>query len=71
MIHRAPPIKINQTDEVLEKPIAIGNCYQFSDSEQLYCSSCYENRGKKIPVTKLGGRFHQCPTCHAALSLSN
>ena len=70
-IHRAPPIKVDQTAkmEVVEKPVAIGNCYQFSDSDQLYCSSCYDNHGKKILLTKLGGRFYQCPRRQATLSV--
>jgi hypothetical protein len=46
-IERAPPaIKIDQTHEAIEKPIVIGSCYKFSDSEQLYCSSCYLDFGQ-------------------------
>ena len=68
-ILRAPLIKINSTDEAIEKPIAVGSCYRFSDNTQLYCSPCYDNRGKKSLVTKVALGLYQCPTCKAALSM--
>ena len=70
-IWRAPPIKINQTDEAIEKPIPVGSCYRFSDNKQLYCSPCYDNHGKKSLVTRVGSRgLCQCPTCKATLSMN-
>jgi hypothetical protein len=43
-------------------------CYRFKNDEGLYCTACYDSKGKKSLTTRLNTKFRQCPVCKALLS---
>lgn len=50
-----------------EKPRLKWGCYEFEGEEGLFCTACYDSKGKKSRVSKIMG--HQmCPVCKAALT---
>lgn len=52
-----------------EKPIGTKwGCYQFVDDDGLYCTGCYDTKGKKIRTTRATSRYRMCPVCNAAYS---
>lgn len=50
-----------------KKPQLKWGCYQFEDNTGLYCTACYDTKRKKITVTRLNSKSHQCPVCKALL----
>ena len=50
-----------------KKPTLKWGAYKFEDEEGLYCPVCYRKDGLKIPVSRVGSRYHQCPNCQAKL----
>lgn len=54
---------------VEEKPKVKWGCYQFEGDAKLYCTACYDTKRKKITVTRLNSKSHQCPVCKALLGV--
>ena len=50
-----------------EKPKVQWGCYRFDDEDGLFCTACYDTKGKKILTTRVNTRFRQCPVCKAVL----
>lgn len=60
-------LKKTQLEE-REKPVEFKfGCYKFEGDEGLYCSACYDTKGQKIRVPRIGGHYI-CPVCKAVLS---
>ena len=54
--------------QVIKKPTLLWGCYKFEGETGLYCPACYENKGKKMPVSRVTGRStFLCPSCKAEL----
>ena len=51
-----------------EAPTLKWGCYQFEGVKGLYCPVCYEEKGLKIPASRLPGGRYKCPKCKAELS---
>ena len=45
-------------------------CYQFDDSEGLFCSACYDKQGRKIRTIPRAGSTLVCPNCRAAYPMN-
>jgi len=43
-------------------------CYIFEGTQGLFCPVCYEEKGLKIPASRLQGGHYKCPRCKAELS---
>jgi hypothetical protein len=50
-----------------EKPRRKWGCYQFDGEDGLFCTACYDTKGRKIQTTRLNSNFRQCPVCKAML----
>lgn len=60
-------LKQEQLDE-REEPVEFKfGCYKFKNDDGLYCSACYDTKGQKIRVSRIGGHYI-CPVCKATLS---
>src|SRR3954470_4691337 len=44
-------------------------CYQFDDTEGLFCTVCYDKRGRKIRATRVNSTSLVCPNCRAVFSM--
>lgn len=44
------------------------DCYQFADDDGLYCTACYDTKGKKIRTTRATSKYRLCPVCNAPFS---
>ncbi len=54
--------------EKKEKPSGVQwGCYLFENDQGLYCTACYDSKGKKSLATRLNSKFRQCPVCKALL----
>jgi hypothetical protein len=53
--------------ESREKPSVKWGCYQFEGDARLYCTACYDTKGKKILTTRIDSRHRGCPVCKATL----
>lgn len=42
-------------------------CYQFAGDDGLYCTACYDTKGKKIRISRATSRHRMCPVCQAVL----
>jgi hypothetical protein len=40
-------------------------CYQFDDSEGLFCSACYDRQSRKVRTIPRAGSTLVCPNCRA------
>jgi hypothetical protein len=40
-------------------------CYQFEGEDGLFCTACYDTKGRKSRTTRLNSHFRQCPVCKA------
>jgi hypothetical protein len=49
------------------KPTLKWGMYKFEGEQGLFCPSCYQKEGLKIPCTRLNSKFYQCPSCNAKL----
>lgn len=61
----------NPIDDVKDKnmiPTLQWGCYKFEGIQGLYCPVCYEEKGLKIPASRLQGGHYKCPRCKAELS---
>jgi hypothetical protein len=38
-------------------------CYQFDDTEGVFCAACYDNRGRKVRATRVNSTSLVCPIC--------
>lgn len=61
------PLKDNHTSQP-ELPTLKWGCYKFESVKGLYCPVCFEDKGLKIPVSRLPGGRYKCPKCKAELS---
>jgi len=45
----------------------VAGCYHFEGDEAalLFCTACYDTKGRKNLTTRLGSKFRQCPVCQA------
>jgi hypothetical protein len=50
-----------------EKTRIKSGCYQFDGEEGLFCTACYDTKGRKIRTARLNTKFRQCPSCKATL----
>jgi uncharacterized protein YbaR (Trm112 family) len=41
-------------------------CYQFDESEGLFCAACYDRQARKIRTIPRAGNTLVCPNCRAA-----
>ncbi len=57
----------SQNGSSQQKPRKKWGCYQFEGEEGLFCTACYDTKGKKIQTTRLNPNFRQCPVCKAML----
>jgi hypothetical protein len=57
----------NAAPESKEKPSVKWGCYQFQGDNNLYCTACYDTKGKKILTTRVNTRQRACPVCKAIL----
>jgi hypothetical protein len=48
-----------------EKPTMKWGCYQFDGDTGLYCTACYDTKGKKIQTTRANSKYRMCPVCQA------
>lgn len=51
------------TAKVEAKPTVKWGCYQFEGEEGLFCTACYDTKGKKHLTTRLCTKDRQCPVC--------
>jgi len=49
-----------------QKPQMQWGCYRFEGENGLFCTACYDTKGKKIQTTRLNINFRQCPVCKAS-----
>ena len=42
-------------------------CYQFEGQEGLFCSACYDTKGKKSLTNRLSSTRRSCPVCKAVI----
>jgi hypothetical protein len=43
-------------------------CYYFDDDDtRLYCTACYDSKGKKILTTRLNSKYRRCNVCNATI----
>ncbi len=61
------PLIVDNTSQP-EHPTLKWGCYKFEGIEGLYCPVCYEEKGQKIPASRLLGGRYKCPKCKAELS---
>ncbi len=40
-------------------------CYQFEDSEGLFCAACYDNKGRRVRATRVNAESLVCPNCRS------
>jgi len=53
-----------------EAPLRVEwGCYQFADTEGIFCAVCFDKRGRKIRAT-VSGRSLVCPHCRATFPMS-
>lgn len=67
----------NQTEELQalkvaspeskQKPTIKWGCYKFEGDENLYCSACYDSKGKKSLTNRLNTKSRSCPVCKAVI----
>lgn len=55
----------NVPSESGQKPTVKWGCYQFEGDSHLYCTACYDTKGKKILTTRIDSRHRGCPVCKA------
>ncbi|MFY1852999.1 hypothetical protein ACOTBX_13495 [Achromobacter xylosoxidans] len=53
------------------RPTLDGIGYRFAGDDGLYCTACFDDKNKRIRLTKMGGAFadiasHRCPACRAS-----
>ncbi len=49
-----------------ERPRMKYGCYQFNDTEGLFCPACYDRQGRRIRTIPTGGVSLICPNCRAS-----
>jgi hypothetical protein len=49
------------------RPSMKWGCYQFEGEDALYCTACYDTKGRKSVTTRINSKFRQCPVCKAQL----
>lgn len=47
------------------KPSMRFGCYTFEGEEGLFCTACYDTKGKKVQTTRINSRYRECPVCKA------
>jgi hypothetical protein len=53
-----------------DKPIRMKwGCYQFDDSEGLFCTVCYDSKGRRVRATRKNSSMLVCPNCRATFSV--
>jgi len=67
----------NQTEELRalkvaspenkQKPTIQWGCYKFEGEEGLFCSACYDSKGKKSLTNRLNIKSRSCPVCKAVI----
>jgi hypothetical protein len=44
-------------------------CYQFDDIEGLFCSACYDKKGRRIRATRVNATSLVCPNCRTTFPI--
>jgi hypothetical protein len=50
-----------------QKPTIQWGCYKFEREEGLFCSACYDSKGKKSLINRLNSSRRSCPVCNAVI----
>ena len=50
-----------------EKPTIKWGCYKFDAQEGLFCTACYDSKGKKSLTNRLSSSRRSCPVCKAEI----
>jgi hypothetical protein len=49
--------------EKRQKPKLKWGCYQFEGEEGLFCTACYDTKGRKIMTSRMNSNYRSCPVC--------
>jgi hypothetical protein len=59
--------QLKETAAPKEKPQRMWGCYKFDGEDGLFCTACYDTKGRRIQTTRINSNFRQCPVCQAML----
>jgi hypothetical protein len=60
---QAPPVEGEPAPRRARPPRMKWGCYQFDDSEGVFCTVSYDTRGRKVRATRVSSNSHVCPVC--------
>jgi len=50
-----------------QKPTIQWGCYKFEGEDGLFCTACYDSKGKKSLTNRLSSTRRSCPVCKAVI----
>ena len=59
--------ELKATASIKQKPRMKWGCYEFPGEQGLFCTACYDTKGKKIQTTRINSNIRVCPVCKAVL----
>lgn len=59
--------QLKESEAPREKPSMKWGCYQFEGEDGLFCTACYDTKGKKHRTTRINSNLRQCPVCKSSL----
>jgi hypothetical protein len=48
-----------------QEPKLKWGCYQFEGEQGLYCTACYDTKGRKVVTSRMNSNYRSCPVCKA------